>query len=141
MKRKMKKIPYIICLTILPYLARAQSEHMAFFDQEMIKICLALLSTGVLLLFILEVVKQFFDYRLKNKILELRVPEEVANAILKPKTGRSSMKWVSVFTALGIGLTLVHFARPLGIHSAAILAFSTAAGFLVFFYYLRKSAH
>jgi len=137
----MKKIPYIICLTMLPYLARAQSKDMAFFDQDMIKICLALISTGVLLLFILEVVKQFFDYRLKNRIIELRVPEEVANAILKPETGRSSMKWVSVFTAVGIGLTLIHFARPLGIHSVAILAFSTAAGFLGFFYYLRKSAH
>jgi hypothetical protein len=61
---------------------------------------------------------------------------------LKPNTteeGSANIKWFSIFAAIGIGLTIINYALPLGVHSLAIMSFSIAAGFLGYHLFLKRS--
>jgi hypothetical protein len=39
----------------------------------------------------------------------------------------------------GVGLTLVNYTMPLGVHSIAIMSFSIAASFLGYYLFIRKT--
>jgi len=79
------------------------------------------------------------DYRLKNKIVEKGIPENIASSILQtnPKEDRNiNIKWFAILAALGVGFTIIYYTLPLGIHSLAIMAFSIAVSFLGYFFFL-----
>jgi hypothetical protein len=82
------------------------------------------------------------EYRLKNKIVERGIPENVASSILQtnPKEDRNTnIKWAAILAGLGAGFTIIYYTLPLGIHSLAIMAFSVAASFLSYFFFLKQS--
>ena len=86
--------------------------------------------------------KRILDHRIKNKILDRGITDNVAMSILQtnPNENRNiNIKWFAILTGIGAGLSLVNFTRPLGIHSLAIMTFSIAVSFLGYYYFLRKS--
>jgi hypothetical protein len=94
------------------------------------------------MLFILTVAKRIMDYRLKNKIIEKGIPENIISSILQtnPKEDRNlNIKWFAILSGLGIGLIIVNYTQPLGIHSLAIMAISISTSFLGYFFYLKHS--
>ena len=138
----MKKKSLISTLFALPKAVMAQSANTMHLDNDIVKIGIAVASIGAVMLFVLEVVKRFMDYRLKEKALELRISDELASSIFGDKLNKSvteAIKWFSLFAGLGIGLTIVNYTLPLGFHSLAIMAFSIAAGFLGYVIYLTRS--
>jgi hypothetical protein len=138
----MKKITVTISAWVIPLITNAQSADQMFADTNMLKIYIAVICMGLAMLFILGIFKRFFDYQIKNKAFELRISEELASVVLSenPENDRkTSIKWFFIFAGLGIGLTIIHYTLPWGTHSLAIIAFSLAAVFLGYFFYIRLS--
>jgi hypothetical protein len=74
--------------------------------------------------------------------VEKGIPENIASSILQtsPNENRNiNIKWFALLTGLATGLTIIYYTLPLGIHSLAIMAFCIAAGFLGYYFFLKRS--
>jgi hypothetical protein len=94
------------------------------------------------MLFILTIMKRIVDFRLKSKIVEKGIPENIVSSILQtnPKEDRNiNIKWFAILAGLGAAFVIIKFTLPLGIHSLAIMAFCIAASFLGYFFFIRSS--
>jgi hypothetical protein len=92
--------------------------------------------------FILTISKMVMDHRVKNKLLEKEVPENLVIQYLQPANKgprNETIKWVTIFLSIGIGLLLVSWSEPFGLHSLAIMSFSVAGGFWAYNYFTRKA--
>jgi hypothetical protein len=92
--------------------------------------------------FILAIMKRYLDHRLKNKIVDKGLPENIAASILQnnPHENRNSnIKWFSLLAGVGAGLIIVNYTQPLGIHSLAIMSFSISASFLGYYFFIRQA--
>lgn len=103
----------------------------------------SILPTFVLIAgFILLLTKTILEHRLKSKMIDRSVSETLAEQLLKPtrKTNRyAAIKWFTFFAGLGVGLLIVGFAQPFGIHSLAIISISMAASFLGYYYFVKRA--
>ena len=100
---------------------------------EVFRTCAIIFVMLAMMAFVLAVLKNIFDHRLKNKIVDKGINENIASSILQttPKEGiHSNIKWFALLTAMGAGLLLVNYTLPLGFHSLAIMSFSIALSFL-----------
>jgi len=94
-----------------------------------------------IMIFILALLKNFFEYRLKNKIVDKGVDESITSSILQPtpKEGiHTNIKWFAILAAIGAGLLIINFTLPLGFHSLAIMAFSISLSFLGYYFFIMK---
>lgn len=124
----------------MPFFVNAQHTVGTTIDKEIFNICATIFTVGLFMIFILAIVKRVMDYRLKNKIVEKGIPENVISSILQtnPKEDRNiNIKWFAILAGMGTGLTIIYYTLPLGIHSLAIMAFCIAAGFLGYFFFLK----
>ncbi|MCC6287976.1 MAG: hypothetical protein IT249_08825 [Chitinophagaceae bacterium] len=138
----MKKIISIATVIATPFFVNAQNTNTPAIDKEIFNICATIFVVGLFMIFILVILKKIIDYRLKNKIIDKGIPENVISSILQtnPKENRNSnIKWFAILTGLGIGLTIINYTLPLGFHSLAIMAFSIATGFLGYYLFARYS--
>ncbi len=138
----MKKIISIAAVMTTPFVVNAQSGNRPGIDMDIFNVCATIFVVGLFMIFILVILKRSMDYRLKNKIVEKGIPENIASSILQtnPKEDRNiNIKWFSLLTGLGVALTIIYYTLPLGIHSLAIMAFSIAASFLGYFFFLKQS--
>jgi hypothetical protein len=81
------------------------------------------------------------DHKVKGKLLEKDVPENIIVQYLQPaKKGvrNESVKWVIIFTSIGLGLLLISWFEPFGLHSLAIMSFCIAGGFWSYNYFSKK---
>ncbi len=81
------------------------------------------------------------DHKLKNKIIDKGVPEDLASSILQTESNsevHSSIKWFVILMTTGSGLFIANQYLPLGIHSIGIMAISIAMGFLAYSLYLKR---
>jgi hypothetical protein len=79
---------------------------------------------------------------LKNKIVDKGISENLVASVLQTTTkqdGNLNIKWFSILAGIGAGLTIVNYTLPLGIHSLAIMFFSTAASFLGYYFFIKKT--
>lgn len=139
---EMKKIISIATGIASPFFVNAQSTGTPYIDQGIFNICATIFVVGLFMIFILVIIKRVMDYRLKNKIVEKGVPENIVSSILQtnPKEDRNiNIKWFSILVGLGAGLTIIYYTLPLGIHSLAIMAFCIAASFLGYYFFLKQS--
>ena len=92
--------------------------------------------------FVLAAIKLVLNYLLKRQIVASAVSESVVERLLPgPQDEQNKvMKWVALLLSSGVGLTLCSWSLPLGIHSVIILLFSTAFGFLAYYFFLRLQA-
>ena len=136
----MKKIVSILIAGSIPYFAAA--DNGSDFDRATFNVCSVIFLIGMFMLFILTILKRVMDHRLKNKIIDKGIPENLVASVLQPGTEKDrdiNIKWCAILTGLGLGLTIVYNQQPLGIHSLAIMSFCIAASFLGYFLFLRFS--
>jgi H+/Cl- antiporter ClcA len=137
----MKKIISIAIIAATPIIADAQNSNTQGIDEDVFNACAAIFTAGLFMIFILAIIKRIMDYRIKNKIVEKGIPENIASSVLQtnPKENRNTnIKWFALLAGIGIGLTIIHYTLPLGIHSLAIMAFCIAASFLGYYFFLKQ---
>jgi hypothetical protein len=103
-----------------------------------------IIFTGMYLIgsFILTLIRQILDHRLKRRMLEKGVSEELARQFFQSNTKdvrTLTMKWFIIFLSVGAGFTVINMTQPLGIHSIAILCFCIAFGYLAYYFFVRKT--
>jgi len=141
----MKKISITFSAIAISVAANAQDNGEPLIDRslvyDVVHICSVLLIIYVITTFVLQMVKQNFDYRIKSKIIEKGTPEDVASKLLqgdKKDTRQTLLQWIFVMAAIGVGLTIINLSRPFGLHSLAIMAFSISAGFLGYYVFVKR---
>lgn len=129
----------LVAIIATPILASAQNTGDQI-DREVFRTVSIIFFCALIMLFVLLILKRFLDYRIKHKILDREIPENVVASILQitPKeNGNANIRWFSILMGLGVGLTAVFYTQPIGIHSLAIMMFSIAASFLGYFLFLK----
>jgi H+/Cl- antiporter ClcA len=137
----MKKFITIAIIATTPIIANAQS-NMQGINEDVFNACASIFTAGLFMIFILAIIRRIMDYRIKNKIVEKGIPENIVSSILQtsPKENRNTnIKWFALLAGIGAGLTIIYYTLPLGIHSLAIMAFCTAASFLGYYFFLKQS--
>jgi uncharacterized membrane protein YcjF (UPF0283 family) len=144
----MKKINITLVALLLSMASFAQDNQEIFdpfkdrqFVFDILNISAVLLVVYGIASFILQIIKNSLDFKLKNRILEKQAPSDIISQLLQPnrKEGREIvMQWFFVLAGIGVGLTLVNLFKPFGLHSLAILAFSVSAGFLGYYLFGKK---
>lgn len=94
------------------------------------------------LYFIITVIRLLLNYRLKIKMIEKGLDEELIRKLLGngAAKGMPALKWFSLLAGLGLGVLIISFTLPLGIHSLAILFLSLSLSFLGYYYAGRNDA-
>lgn len=113
-------------------------------DEEVFQICATIFTVLAFMVFILAILKNLLEYRLKNKIVDKGIPENIVSSILQttPAEGKLiNIKWFAILAGIGVGLTIVNYTLPLGIHSLAIMAFSIAFSFLGYYFFIKRSGN
>ena len=142
----MKRILTITSASLLCFTVQAQGNDPYYFMQynrDIFEICAVIVVVGMFMFFIMAVMKKIFEHRLKNKIVDKGISENIAHSILETKTSvdnkYANVKWFSILAGLGIGLTGVNYTQPLGFHSLAIMAFSISLSFLGYYLFIRNT--
>jgi FtsH-binding integral membrane protein len=107
---------------------------------DLIHACLFLLVIYLISSFILQLVRQNFDFRLKSRILEKGTAENIVGQLVQPeKTNprNTLLQWFCALIGIAVGFTIMNFTQPLGLHSLAIMAFSVAAGLGIYYLFTR----
>lgn len=132
-------------LFFLAVQAQPQENFDPFKDREFLfdalHICTILFAIYLISSFLLQVFKSGMLYRIKNRMLDKGTEENIVRELLLPEKKENKnyiLQWFFMLIALGIGLLLVGFTQPFGLHSLAILAFSIAAGFGSSYYFIRQ---
>lgn len=135
----MKKLFVILLALVSPVMAHAQE---GLYEPEVFRTVSVIFLVGLFMWFCLAVMRRIMDNKLRNKIVDKGVPDNVVSSILKtnPKEDlNANIKWFAILMGLGVALTAIHYTLPLGIHSLAIMAFCIAASFLGYFFFLKQS--
>ena len=139
----MKKIITIIAAGLVSFTVNAQGDLDMEFRPEVFRGVAAIFVVGMFMYFIINIMKRIFEHRLKNKIVDKGISENIAQSILatqKPEDNRyANVKWFAILAGIGLGLTGVNYTQPLGFHSLAIMAFSISLSFLGYYLFTRSS--
>jgi hypothetical protein len=142
----MKKTVAILVVLGSFITANAQSYYSPFedrdFDREIISAAGILIGIFLFTSFFLGIIRLILDGRVKRKMLDKEVSENVVEKYLQPTNTDSksiAIKWFFVLVCIGLGLTIINLTLPVGIHSIAIMSFSIALSFLGYFYYVKRS--
>lgn len=142
----MKKPIAALIVLFVTFTAQAQDITEPLVNRELIfglvNICAIILVIYLVTNFILQIMRQNFDYRLKTKIIEKGTAEGIVNQLVEPEKKDKSnnvLEWFFVLAGIAVGFLLMKFTRPYGIHSLAIMAFSIAAGFAGYYFTTRKT--
>ena len=143
----MKKILAIIPTSLVGYMVNAQENgqpvYLMRYDSEIFQIVATIFVVGMFMYFIINIMKRIFEHRLKNKIVDKGISENIAHSILETKTTEdnkyANVKWFAILAGIGMGLTGVNYTQPLGFHSLAIMAFSISLSFLGYYLFIRNA--
>jgi len=110
-------------------------------DPDVYRVSVVILVIVIGLAFILTFLKNILEHRLKKKMLEKGISDDLVASILQKDSQSAkhiSIKWFLVLLATGVGLFITKIFLPLGIHSVGIMAVSIAVAFLVYSLYLNR---
>ena len=120
----------------------AKADDFGLDGREVFRVMATIFIIGMFMYFILTIMKRLLENKLKNKIVDKGVPDNIAHSILDTKTteqgNHANVKWFAILAGIGIGLMGVRFTEPIGIHSLAIMAFSISLSFLGYYLYTRS---
>ena len=137
----MKKITIITMA--LTFCLISKADDYVLRGPEVFRAGAMIVVVGMFMYFFLAIIKRIFEHRLKNKIVDKGISENVAHSILETKASEDSkyanIKWFAILAGLGIGLTGVNYTQPLGFHSLAIMAFSISLSFLGYYLFIRNA--
>jgi hypothetical protein len=139
----MKKVITIIAAGLVSFTVNAQGDFDMEFRPEVFRSVVAIFVVGMFMYFIINIMKRIFEHRLKNKIVDKGISENIAQSILASQTTEdnkyANVKWFAILAGIGIGLTGVNYTQPLGFHSLAIMAFSISLSFLGYYLFTRSA--
>jgi hypothetical protein len=142
----MKQVIIIATVLLLPFGVNAWQDStlhdIADIPLGVIGIPAVVLALYLILTFILTFAKSIMDNRLKARMIEKGVPDKVVEQLLQPDgkdVKGQAMKSFLLLSGIGLGLIIISFFLPIGIHSIAIMSFSIALSFLGYYYFLKRS--
>jgi hypothetical protein len=119
----------------------SSSAHELETIEPLAGIILPILFISVLVFMLITLIKYFLDYRLKNKLIDRGMAEQLS-AYLGGKNNQEKqtevVRMAILLCGIGTGLTLTYFTAPIHLHSLAIMAFSLGLSYLAYFFYLRR---
>ncbi|MCP9769084.1 hypothetical protein EGI22_14290 [Lacihabitans sp. LS3-19] len=104
-------------------------------------IILPILFIIFLVFMIISLIKYFLEYRLKNKLIDKGMAEQLSAYLLNKNDEEQKnevIKLAILFCGIGIGFIMTYLTTPIHIHSLAIMAFSIGLSYLAYFFYLRS---
>jgi hypothetical protein len=110
-------------------------------NSSSIESLLPIFAITLVVILVIQVTRYILDHKLKNKIIDRSISEQLANSILEKGVADKkddSIKWAFLLLGLSGGLTVSYYTMPLDLHSLAIIAFSLGLSYLAYFFYLRK---
>ena len=141
----MKKILSTTAVLCFAVAARAQENFDPLKDRQLyfdvLNICAVLAVIYLISSFLLQMIRNHYNFRIKNRILDKGTEENIVRQLLQPEKKENKnyiLQWFCLLAAIGAGLFLVNLIRPFGLHSLAIMAFSIAAGFGAYYYFSRE---
>ena len=138
----MKKIIAIATVCSVNYTATAHETDFGI-DEEMLQVAAAIFVVGMFMYFIINIMKRILEHRLKNKIVDKGISENIAQSILATRptvdNKNANIKWFAILAGIGLGLMGVTLTRPFGFHSLAIMAFSISLSFLGYYFFVRNT--
>ena len=135
----MKKI--ITTVIVLHGIIAANAQESNGYNEDVFQVSAAIFVVLAFMVFILAFLKSILEHRLKNKIVDKGVPENVVSSILQSGTGEEkhrNIKWFAILAGIGAGLLIVYYTQPLDIHSLAIMAFSISLSFLGYYLFIKQ---
>jgi hypothetical protein len=143
----MKRILSTVSVLFLALAADAQDkdifeplhDRQLYFDT--LNICAVLGGMYLISSFIQRLLKQYYTYRIKNRMLDKGTEEGIVRQLLQPEKKETKtyvLQWFCMLAAIGCGVMIVNWVRPFGLISLAILAFSVAAGFGAYYYFSKE---
>jgi len=138
----MKKIVTITTGIIICFAANAQDDGPQLYGPEVFRVVASIFVVGMFMYFIINIMRRLLEHRLKNKIIDKGISENIAHSILEARTAddrNANVKWFAILAGLGIGLLGVNYTQPLGFHSLAIMAFSISISFLGYYLFIRNA--
>ena len=135
----MKKI--ITTVIVLHGIIAANAQESNGYNEDVFQVSAAIFVVLAFMFFILAFLKSILEHRLKNKIVDKGVPENVVSSILQSSTGEEkhrNIKWFAILAGIGAGLLIVYYTQPLDIHSLAIMAFSISLSFLGYYIFIKQ---
>jgi hypothetical protein len=127
-------------ISFFTIIANAHNDSILTIDKDIQVMIGMLIGISLISFIILSIIKYWMEYRLKNKLIDNGLSENVINSILQDGTNRnrnSNIKWFAILAGVGIALTIINYTLPLGIHSIAIMAFCVSVSFLGYFFFLK----
>jgi len=138
----MKRIIAIATVCSVSFTANAHDSDVVY-NEEILQVAAAIFVVGMFMYFIIDILRRIFEHRLKNKIVDKGISENIAQSILatqKPGDNRfANVKWFAILAGIGLGLMVVNYTQPLGFHSLAIMAFSISLSFLGYYFFTRSA--
>ena len=110
-------------------------------SEPIVGIVFPIIFIGFLVFMLVSLVRYFLEYRLKNKLIDRGMSEQLSAYLLSKDEKEKSdevIKLAILFCGIGAGLTMTYLTTPIDIHSLAIMAFSLGLSYLAYFFYLRK---
>ncbi len=110
-------------------------------DARYLEAIVPIIGIGFLVLLVIVLTKFILNNKLKNKIIDKGISENLAISILEKNTTNKkdeSIKWTLLLLGIGIGSFICFHTMPLHIHSLGIMAISIAASQLGYFFYLKN---
>src|SRR5688572_29487776 len=137
----MKKSLVITSLLSVAFMFKAQAQSRQL-DHEAMRIVAVVGVMVLIALFILTFLRYILDSRIKNRIIDKGISQDLASSLLasnKKDDKLQTLKWVCLLAATGAGLLLVYYTLPIDIHSFAIMCFSIALGYLGYYLIMKQS--
>lgn len=138
----MKKIIKIATVCSVSFTANAHDNDFVQ-NEEMLQVAAAIFVVGMFMYFIINIMKRILEHRLKNKIVDKGISENMAQSILATRptedNKNANIKWFAILAGIGLGLMGVTLTRPFGFHSLAIMAFSISLSFLGYYFFIRNA--
>ena len=142
----MKKAIIAVAMLTSAIAANAEDKQEPLIDREMIfdlvHICAVVLVIYLISSFILQLIRQNLDYRLKSKIIEKQPTENVVGQLVpadKTNSVNIVLQWFCTLLGIAIGFLIMTFTQPFGLHSLAIMAFSVAAGLGIYYLFTSRN--
>jgi FtsH-binding integral membrane protein len=142
----MKKAIIAAAILTSTIAANAQDKQEPLVDRElvfdMVHICAVVLVIYLISSFILQLIRQNLDYRLKSKIVEKETAENIVGQLApsdKTNPANTILQWFCTLMGIAIGFMIMTFTQPYGLHSLAIMAFSVAAGLGTYYLFTRRN--
>jgi len=105
------------------------------------QILLPILFITFLVFMLINLIKYFLEFRLKNKLIDRGMSEQLSAYLLNKNDQEKQdevIKLAILFCGIGTGLIMTYLTAPIHIHSLAIMAFSLGLSYLAYFFYLRR---